>query len=187
MYGIVGSVEGRTNGIPSYTYIRGMLEDVVDECYFNYKDFKLERHHRQRIDAIFDDLLQKGLVTKEPFLERLWVGTFAICRLVKALMQDALTNGTRSWDVLLCRVLSLTLASALVARAGDATRSVAYSGKQCICYKHVTIKVATGEDGSPTFYGLIKMAFCKGMKWVLSSEFIKIAAASSLALSSAVW
>lgn len=63
------------------------------------------------------------------------------------------------------KALSLVLQAALVARAGDMTRSQGYEGQEYIRFEHVQIKLVRITDGNEALVGRVKMEYWKGEKY----------------------
>lgn len=114
---------------------------------FDYPFFKLSPHDSLRIKTLVDGFVKEGKLTKEPSRELHWVGVSLVKRMVDALFDDAVENGTRSWDVTILRVLSLVLTSALQCRSGDIHKHHRDEDDQplpFIAYKDVRLKLIDG-------------------------------------------
>ncbi|KAI9695795.1 MAG: hypothetical protein M1836_006061 [Candelina mexicana] len=146
----------------SYSWLHHGLVFSIKHCRLNYEDFSISSRGRMRLDAVVANLLQEGKVTKNPFREKQWLGCQIIRRVVNSLLLDALKHGTRSWDVLISKVSSLVLVSAL-GRSGDVARSTHYDGLVCLCYKDITIKV-NDLDASSLLVAQFEMRQDKGNK-----------------------
>jgi hypothetical protein len=139
-------VKPKTNQVPSYHWLQGGIQHLVKSCIFYHSAFSLSRHDTSRIAATVDYLYQEGRLTKDPSWQKNWVGTFLVRRLVTALIEDALKNGTINWDVVMSKALSIVMVAALASRAGDVT--VAQLDGQTLpflCYNDITIKLKGGR------------------------------------------
>lgn len=104
-------------------------------------------------------------MTKEPSRESHWVGVLLVKRMVDARFNDALENGTKSWDVTILRALNLILTSALRCRAGDIHKH--YGDDQplpFIAYKDVRLKLTDGGKAIHNLEARITTRNEKGFK-----------------------
>lgn len=62
--------------------------------------------------------LEKKLTNKLKF-DKKWLGAFMVAKVIRAVYEEALTNGVISWDVALAKIQSMVLMAALGCRAGD--------------------------------------------------------------------
>ena len=65
---------------------------------FRYKDFQLTKRDRTRQRSVLAQLKNEGLITKDPVREKLWIGIQTAIPIVKALVSDALDQGTNDSD-----------------------------------------------------------------------------------------
>ncbi|KAM0556833.1 hypothetical protein ACHAPJ_005893 [Fusarium lateritium] len=122
--GFIKARDQGADGAISYNYIEIGLVTLKISLTFRYKDFKLEKH---------DDARLNGIVTKEQTRGgKHWITSEIIGRMVKAMLQDGIQNGTLSWDVLIMKTVSLQLHSITGARADDVRRSRLYEGVECL-------------------------------------------------------
>lgn len=104
-------------------------------------------------------------IKTDPFLTRQYITARILKRIIAALISNALTSGTTSWDKVMSKARSLVLQAALVARAGDMARTQAYEGQEYIRFEHVQIKLVRTTNGNEALVGLAKMEHWKGEKY----------------------
>ena len=131
---------------------------------FHYKDFKLTKQDAHRIDAVIQQLLNDGKITKDPVRERLWLGSRIVQQMAVAMLNNAINNGTKSWDVTLSCCLTIVLQSALACRAGDIQRSKHYTGEEYLQWKHITLKATGATVQNPKLTMLVTLLYRKGHK-----------------------
>lgn len=133
---------------------------------FQYSDFRLTAHDSSRVMAAVDKLYHAGLLTKEPAREHHWVGVAIVRRLTKALLQDALNDGTVSWDVVISKVLSLVLVASLTARSGDVLASrLNDNPRPAVFFEDLVVKLV-GGDKVENLVARITIRNEKGFKYV---------------------
>jgi hypothetical protein len=126
-------------------WIQQGLSNLVKSIVFYHRDFTLSKHERLRIQTTIHKLFHEGKLTKDPAYERNYIGVFLVRKLTTALFKDALTCGTRSWDVTLAKILSIVLTSALAARTGDLTvGDLDVHELPFLAYKDITLKLNKG-------------------------------------------
>lgn len=130
---------------------------------FHYPQWTLSKHGNKRVDALFLQLEKDGRVTRVPTLEKQWISAMLVRQMVTALLRKAIADGTRSWDAVIHKCLSLVLQAATCARAGDIVQSDSYSDPVHLQWKHVKVKFM-GTVEKPDMRMLVKMFFTKGHK-----------------------
>lgn len=85
------------------------------------------------IGAALRKLTREGKLTTNPYREKQWVASDIIHAMIKALFEDAIVNGTLSWDLVVMKSLSLLLKCVTGARAGEIHRSRLCEGIECLC------------------------------------------------------
>ncbi|KFY87827.1 hypothetical protein V498_07012 [Pseudogymnoascus sp. VKM F-4517 (FW-2822)] len=130
---------------------------------FFFKEFGLTGHEKAKIDAVKHKLVEDGKLTTEPTRDTQWVGVFLLRKIVVAMMEDALKNGTLSWDATLSRITSIVLMAAMSTRCGtvgkdwlDEDEDNAY-----ITYSDITLKLV-GGDRIEDIQGQVVMRSVKG-------------------------
>lgn len=121
---------------------------LIASLVFEYENFRLSPRERSRLVTLIDKLFKDGKLTKETAREAQWIGAQLIKRMMAAFIQEALSEGTRSWDVTASKVLSMVLLAACAARAGDIVRSRLYEGLVCLCYKDIVMEVRDNSVAS---------------------------------------
>ena len=114
---------------------------------FKYDSFRLTKHENARITATIEDLYQKVHITKNPTMEKNWIGLVLVERLCVSLFKNAFDEGTLVWDVTISRVTSMTRTCALLTRSGDITKGRLDSqALLLLAYEFVMIKFAGGDS-----------------------------------------
>lgn len=86
---------------------------------FKFEDHKITPHGEARLKATLDDLLRNGLLTRELDRSREPAGAVVARRLIGALYEDAIRNGTVAWDMVFAQIAAILLISCLHCRSGD--------------------------------------------------------------------
>ncbi|OBT86748.1 hypothetical protein VE02_06282 [Pseudogymnoascus sp. 03VT05] len=143
---IVSKVKPKSKEVPAFTWLRGGLRRLIVILTFQFVDFKVMRHDSLRIKVMFQTLLNDGRITKEPSRVVQWIGVILVRRLITAILEDAIDNGSTNWDKTLQKALSLLLISALSCRSGDIMTSTMDTQKlPFLCYDDITIKLVGGD------------------------------------------
>ncbi|KAI0194052.1 hypothetical protein EV127DRAFT_478660 [Xylaria flabelliformis] len=144
------------------TVVDGLMR-VKQLAVFQFEDFRISAHDASRIKATLQHLLDNAVITNQPSREKQWVTSDIIQILIQALLQDAIKNGTPSWDIVIMNVLNLLLQSIRACRSGDICRSNHYTGKECLCWKDIVIRqdISNGQEIPVATFTL---AFTKGSK-----------------------
>jgi hypothetical protein len=134
-----------TNQAPAFSMVSSGLRRLIGSLKFDFADFNLTVHERLRITNVMEDLYKQGKLTKDPKREVQWLGAFLTRKLATAFLEDALNNGTLSWDVTMSKALSIIWTSALMCRSGDVARNRDYHGLECLIFEHIHLKLGTIE------------------------------------------
>lgn len=103
-----------------------------------------------------------GMITSEIVRERRWIRSHDVSRMAKSLLENAILQGTLSWDETLKQTLYLVLQAATTARAGDILSSQ-FNPHAFLRWKDIRIAVSrTAGDGRLT--ATFTLEFCKGGK-----------------------
>jgi hypothetical protein len=116
-----------------------------------------------RLENMIATLIKEGKVTKDPAREKQWIGANVVGTMSKAILTEALECGTLSWDVTICRALSIVLISATSSRSGDVVKSHYYDEVICMRFEHVIIKLKK-VDGHERLVAQFEIAYEKGHK-----------------------
>ena len=79
-------------------------------------------------------------------------------------MRDAIQNGTKSWDVVIAKCLSLSMMTATGSRAGDLAVSGGYTDETSTRLGDMIIKIRKNADGHVVFRSKLTLRFVKGHK-----------------------
>ncbi|KAE8869679.1 hypothetical protein PTNB29_00023 [Pyrenophora teres f. teres] len=152
------------SGAISFDTMRGAIEHIISTTQDRFPEFKLKLGEASRIKAVFSDLLSKGVITKDVSRTGQWLGSRIVYMLARALMQNALSQGCRSWDFVIQGALYLGLMVSTGSRVGDITRSDGLVGNKCVKYGDVEIQVKTDEAGNEDLVAVISLRYTKGKK-----------------------
>lgn len=147
--------------VPRYSTQVRYLKLLITKLIFAYPKFSLSAHERARISVCLKSLLQEGKLTNDPQRETQWVGISLVKRMVKAMIEEAIESGTRSWDATIMKTLSIVLLSVLGCRCGDITLSAGYKNVECLRWEHIRIKL---KPGTRKLSMRITLAYEKGDK-----------------------
>ena len=151
------------DNVPSYRVLSVGLVALLRGLRREYGNFYTTKQNTHRFADVLGQLLQEGKITKNPKREAQWLGAIVAAKLSTALFQDALLNGTRNWDVVISRALSIVLMAALVSRSGDIAKSNGYTDVECLKYGHISMKLVE-MDGVETIKMLTTIHYEKGHK-----------------------
>jgi hypothetical protein len=152
-----------SDGKIGYSVIQNAHTALERSLAFHYADWKLSRHDVLRIGATIQQLLNDGLITKDPVREKQWLTCQVVKKLVTAVLMDAIQNGTKCWDMTVAGCFSLVLQAALCSRAGDFMRSKHYTGGEYLKWEDIQL-VATVDNGEVSLKMLVKLLWRKGHK-----------------------
>jgi hypothetical protein len=144
---VVERVKTNILGKPAYsrnTLMNGFYH-LVRRLVFEYADFTLTAHHTSRIDSVITSLVKAGKLTRGVWREPQWIGFLALRFLLTSYISEGLTDGVLSWDVRVCRWLSMVLQSSADCRAGEVTLSVGYTGEEFLKWEDIEIKLVGGD------------------------------------------
>ncbi|KAJ9666874.1 hypothetical protein H2201_003008 [Coniosporium apollinis] len=151
----------RDSGVPSCLYVQHGLKHVIMVLAFDHAAFTLDKRDRLRLSTTIDGLVKDGAITKDPTRAKQWVTAKLLTRLVSAHFQQAVTEGTRSWDAVISRALSLDLQAAFASRCGEVVRSQFYRGLECLRFEHCDVR-AVGDP--PKLVAKFDLLYEKGKK-----------------------
>lgn len=137
---------------------------AISSCFFYHEDFKVTKHDRLRLATAIDRAHKMGKLTKDRAREALWVGASLVQRLAYALVNRALKDGTRSWDLTISKTLSFVLQAAVASRSGDIIKSKGYTNEYCLKWKDVTIKKPKGGFKFEHLVAVLELRFEKDKK-----------------------
>ena len=164
-------VVGRNPLVPgpmAWSTLKPAEYSISHSLLFPHRDWEMTTHDAAQIDAVMRQHLKDGRATREPAFEKQWISAMLVKRMVRAILRDAIQNGTR-WDVTIHQCLSLVLQAATCSRSGDIRQTVQYKEPVYLRWQHVTIKV-TGTPEEPYMHMLIKLFHTKGHKYAAEVE-----------------
>lgn len=134
---------------PQAKTVKGGIQSLVSACIWKFPEFKLSAHELTRIDTVIDTVIdtlsKEGKLLRGTWRKREWVGIALVEKLTRAFLQAAIDRGCLSWDVILCKVLSIVLMSALACRSGDIALTQGYTNEY-LRWEDVQLKLGKGGD-----------------------------------------
>ncbi|KAK6002407.1 hypothetical protein QM012_002045 [Aureobasidium pullulans] len=118
---------------------------------------------RYSLGSLLQTMETNGDVTRMPRRHKQWISAELISHMTYALFQEALTNGTTSWDLTIAKSLSLSVQCVTGARAGDLVKANGCADDMVVKLKDFVIKVVTSPDGV-FFRARLVLRFTKGKK-----------------------
>lgn len=161
-------VDGRNPLVPgamAWSTLKNVEFSLDRSLTFYYPEWKLSKHHATQVDSLLKQHLKTGRATKQPSLEKQWISAMLVRKMVVALLCNAIEEGTRCWDSVIYKCLSLVIQAATCSRAGDTRQSQLYRYPVHLRWEHVVIKM-TGTEQNPSMRMLIKLYHTKGHKYV---------------------
>ncbi|KAJ3953370.1 hypothetical protein N0V92_010160 [Colletotrichum tropicale] len=95
-----------------------------------------------------DGLLLEGLLTTEEKRQRQWIKAGLVKKMAEKMIEDAIENGTTSWDVAVSRILSVVAMYAFGCRSGDMTVSNGYNPDYCLKWGDLRLRLNSTSQGS---------------------------------------
>lgn len=123
---IVGKLKPSIRGKPApcdKTIVSGFIA-ISTYGTFTYPEalgYKLTARDGSRLQTWLDDAVKAGRLTKGRWQKRVWLNYVIESRMAKALLAHHDRHGTRNWDLIVAKLLSIILITRLGMRAGDVT------------------------------------------------------------------
>ncbi|OSS54748.1 hypothetical protein B5807_00054 [Epicoccum nigrum] len=115
---------------------------------FRYENFQLPEHWRMKARAVLEECERKGMLTRTMNESREPAGAIVVRRVVAALYQDAIINGTGGWNTTLTGIASILLLASLGVRAGDIMGVTKDARPDLPGLRYSDVKIAADQDGS---------------------------------------
>lgn len=101
--------------------------------------------------------------SEKPATEPLWITSDIVHILTRATLQNAIDEGTSSWDDTIMRTLFVILQAATGARAGEILRSNGCTGNQCLRWEHINMRLI--QEGEELIYtATVTLDYTKWLK-----------------------
>ncbi|EMD61597.1 hypothetical protein COCSADRAFT_163032 [Bipolaris sorokiniana ND90Pr] len=153
-------------GVISFSTIRSGIDCLLKGCVFYHADFKVTAHEGSRIQSLVHTLVRNGTLTTDLKVEKQWIGSGLVAKLVDSTYKNALRNGTISWDLTLAKIQSIVLHAALGCRVGDvATSRYDDHDLPFLAYGDITMKL-DGGSGVENICMSVLMRNIKGRKGI---------------------
>lgn len=153
--------------VPSISTIQGIWRTLIDVLRFRHRNLK-EHYTEQdviRISTHLDQLVMQKRLVRGLWQKKQWLGFVVMQRIARNWLERALAEGTTSWDQVLMRLLGVVVAVSCNARSGDIARTRLYTGLECLCWRHVELKLEDGAELTvQNLMGKITLEFTKGHK-----------------------
>jgi len=130
---------------------------------FTFPDYRWTKVDSLRTKALLGSLKKQDKVTDHRKRDRQWLGILVVRAMARAVLDDALANGTYSWDVTLYKVFSMVLTASLGGRSGDVALSKGYTGLEFTKWEDVRVQMFR-LDGHEALGLQIELRYCKSHK-----------------------
>ncbi|KAI1348624.1 hypothetical protein F5Y01DRAFT_328306 [Xylaria sp. FL0043] len=144
----------------TYSTLMRSLEYMRKWAEFQFKDFRLTRHD---LLHIIRGLLDEGVITKEPRRKKQWVTTDVVHELIRCFLQDAIKNGSPSWDYTIMKVQVILLQAICGCKSGDILLSDNGELHETFCWKDIVIREDT-RDGHRVLVATFTLEFTECIK-----------------------
>jgi hypothetical protein len=152
--------------VPSYSTIVHYAHLLLKLLSFKYRPhFKVEPSDYQTVYHTLDKLHKEGHLIRGIWGERVRIGFYTVRQISRLWLGDAITEGTRSWDVRLVFACQLTLQYALGCRSGDVSQSKGYGKEECLLWRDVILIAPDGAQSINDFTCIIALRAVKGSKY----------------------
>jgi len=152
----------------NYDTMRHGLTYINKTLIFKHETYRIDAHGASVIQAAMRKLLEDGELTREMSRSREPIGALVVRRLVMALLRQAITTGTNSWDNTINDIAMIVLTSCFNSRSGDLMGDLAKQKDprpDLPGLRYSDLQFVVGEGGTlGDIRGKIKMRNSKGMK-----------------------
>ena len=164
----------KTKPVPSVDVVKRGLTSLSAYGTFTYPEasgYKLTARDGSRLQTWVDDAVKSGRLIKGRWRKRVWLNFTIVSRMTKAWLDHYEKYGTRNWDLIIAKHLSIVLVSSLGMRVGDVTRSGSYYGLEYLKYKDVQLRIeGDGEAKLENIKACITLCYTKGKKDTLNAD-----------------
>ncbi|TAQ88753.1 hypothetical protein B7494_g2950 [Chlorociboria aeruginascens] len=148
---IVGKLKSTIRGkpAPSKEVMVGGFGHISAYGTFTYTEasgYKLTARDGSRMNTWLDDAVKSGRLTKGRWKKRVWLNYIIVSRMAKAWIEHFEKYGTRSWDLVIAKLLSIVLVASLGMRAGDVTQSRGYKKSEYLKYKDIKLQIVGNRE-----------------------------------------
>lgn len=154
----------------SLSVVRSLLARLIKLLTFRHEHLlkAYTPHHLARIEVRLQQLVTQGKLVRCTWYKKQWISFMTLLRMSRSWFQRAMSEGTYSWDIILTKVTSVVMQSAMSSRSGDITRTQLYEALECLCWKDITLKLDEATDRSmpkvADLRGTFLLRFTKGYK-----------------------
>ena len=131
---------------------------------FRHRDLDYGPTDLLRITTHLKQLVQRRLLFKGNWVRKQWVGIMMLQRLASKWLQSAISDGCQSWDVVLQRLMTVLLQSAVAGRSEEIGMSPGYVNEYM---RYEDIELSLSSHRPPTSASLpakITLKYLKGHK-----------------------
>ncbi|OQD77494.1 hypothetical protein PENDEC_c002G00680 [Penicillium decumbens] len=150
--------------------IRNAIQSLIEYGKFQWKDFAFTQHDQSRINAFINACLAEHRLERGYAKERTWITFVTLSRMTRGFL--AHNHSQRpNWNVVVAKMLSITLIAALGCRAGDVTLSAGYTD-QFLRYSDIALYV---DGRTATFHNIeatFTLRYVKGKK-ISKNDYIQ--------------
>jgi hypothetical protein len=152
------------SGVISYTTLSNGVSWILQTTQSIHPDFRLKAGEATRIKAVFSELLQQDVITKDASRASRWLGSRLIFLMTTTWIQNASVNGCMDWDFVLQGALAMSLLVSTAGRSGDIARTGSFKGVEYAKYGDFKVKVVTDKTGIEVLECLVELKYTKGKK-----------------------
>lgn len=159
----------------TFIWVKFGVRTLISYGTFTWKNdqFNFTSHDHSIIRTFVDRAGTEGRLTRGYQKQRSWISFMTVSRLVREFLEHALSKGTRSWDIVVAKCLSVTLVSALGCRAGDVMRAEGYSNDETLHWCDIRLVL---NDNVPEYLRIsarITLKYTKGHKMKANDDLIR--------------
>jgi len=166
------NIRGKVAPSSEYICVGHMhLSEYGTFTYTKEQGYKLTERDTLRYNTWMDDAIKAGRLTKGLWKKKVWLNYTIVSRMAKAWLNHFEKRGTRNWDLVIARLLSIVMVTSVGMRVGDVTRSTSYVGEEYVKYKDIEMKVE--GDGTAKLKNLrarVTLSFLKDRKDIKNDD-----------------
>ncbi|KAE9987231.1 hypothetical protein EG328_003364 [Venturia inaequalis] len=153
------------NGGVSVLYLLDWYRIVMKDIRFKF-DVQYSEREGKQVSASLNTLIIEGKVyLAQSKNNQVSLSATVIARLIRAILNDAIHNGTASWDAVIGSIFPLALMASLAASSGDVGTSSSWAKKnRCLRLKHIDLRYIQ-SGGTGYFIAEILMAESNSMRF----------------------
>ncbi|KAL9638252.1 MAG: hypothetical protein Q9204_001567 [Flavoplaca sp. TL-2023a] len=171
---ILPHLKPKNTGKPAVNenYLTQAATIIISYAKYLNRDFRWAEYDHIRLSSWLDQKVKDGLLIRGRWSQKVYAGFVVVSRLCEAWLQHHLAHGAYSWDIIVAKLLSITLTSACIARSGDLGKSRGWTDTEALRWSDVSLLVE--PDSVPDLpYNItvqVILRYTKGNKDVRGSD-----------------